>query len=389
MLPGSPRARVWLPVWLLASSARALAPGSGFARAQAAPAAALPSALGIIETKERLFASRDQGEILQGGNGMKKTFLFALLLLLSVSLFACANRGTESQPRKEGPAKEEPREVPREVPREEPQRADQTDEAAVASLVKEFGSKLQTVSLQAPKDVVNKSMQENYGDLVSPALIAEWLKDLPNAPGRMLSSPWPDRIEILSVEKLSETYQVRGQIIEITSVEKVSGGAAAKRPITLTVKKTGDRWLVDAVALGAYEATDSILYRSTQYGFVFSLPESWKGYSIVTDKWEGAALRGPQSGKIVETGPIVSIRHPQWTSQNPRQDIPIMIFTLAQWRSLQRGEFHIGAAPVGPSELGRNTRDVFALPARYNYAFPTGYEEVEEILKSNPLHPAP
>ncbi|MDP1086626.1 hypothetical protein Q6245_30140, partial [Klebsiella pneumoniae] len=68
--------------------------------------------------------------------------------------------------------------------------------------------------------------------------------------------------------------------------------------------------------------------------------------------------------------PMISIRHPDWTSQNPRQDIPIMIFTLAQWNMLQQDEFHIGAAPINPSELGRNTSYVFARPARYNYAFP-------------------
>ena len=62
-----------------------------------------------------------------------------------------------------------------------------------------------------------------------------------------------------------------------------------------------------------------------------------------------------------------------------------MIFTLSQWDSLQQGEFFIGAAPIGPSELGRNSRYVLALPARYNVAFPTGYEEVEIILNSNPL----
>ena len=62
-----------------------------------------------------------------------------------------------------------------------------------------------------------------------------------------------------------------------------------------------------------------------------------------------------------------------------------MVFTLAQWDSLQQDKFHIGAAPIGPSELGRNTRYVFALPARYNFAFPTGYEEVEKILEDNPL----
>jgi len=62
-----------------------------------------------------------------------------------------------------------------------------------------------------------------------------------------------------------------------------------------------------------------------------------------------------------------------------------MIFTRAQWNSLQRGDFHIGAAPIGPSELARNSKYVFALPARYNYAFPIGFEEVEIILKNNPL----
>lgn len=102
------------------------------------------------------------------------------------------------------------------------------------------------------------------------------------------------------------------------------------------------------------------------------------------DKWEGLAIGGADK---VETGPLISFRHPQWTTQDPRQDIPIMVFSLTQWNSLQLEEFHIGATPIGPSELGRNTGYVFALPARYNYAFPTGYEEVEEILISKPLQP--
>jgi len=62
-----------------------------------------------------------------------------------------------------------------------------------------------------------------------------------------------------------------------------------------------------------------------------------------------------------------------------------MVFTLPQWSSLQQEKFHIGAAPVGPKELGRNNRYVFALPARYNFTFPPGFEEVENILESNPL----
>ncbi|QRG68863.1 hypothetical protein [Brevibacillus choshinensis] len=128
-------------------------------------------------------------------------------------------------------------------------------------------------------------------------------------------------------------------------------------------------------------------YVNDQYGFRFSLPETWKDYSIVTGMWEGLAAGGEAGETTVETGPMISIRHPQWTPQNQRQDIPIMIFTLDQWNSLLNGKFHIGAAPVEPTELGRNRNYVFALPARYNNAFPQGYEEVEEIIKGNPLHP--
>lgn len=131
-------------------------------------------------------------------------------------------------------------------------------------------------------------------------------------------------------------------------------------------------------------------YTNIQYGFSFSLPEDWKGYSIITDKWEGYSLDintmnngGGQT--ITERGPLISIRNPNWTAQNPMQDIPIMIFTLLQWNELNQDKFHIGAAPIEPSELGRNSTYIFAIPARYNFAFPLGYEEVDTILKNQPL----
>ena len=135
------------------------------------------------------------------------------------------------------------------------------------------------------------------------------------------------------------------------------------------------------------QAGTLIEYRNAHYGFCFSLPESWRGYSVLVDQWQGG-INGPHGDVTVQRGPIISIRHPQWTSADPRQDIPIMVFTLAQWRSLQQGEFLVSAAPFGPGELGRNRRYVFALPPRYDYAFPTGYEEVEQIMRSHPLHGA-
>ncbi len=90
---------------------------------------------------------------------------------------------------------------------------------------------------------------------------------------------------------------------------------------------------------------------------------------------------------MVESGPEIVIRHPQWSAETPRQDIPIMVFTRTQWEALGKETFHIGAAPVGPTELGRNSRYVFALPARYNYEYLFGYEEVESIIDSKPLQP--
>lgn len=132
----------------------------------------------------------------------------------------------------------------------------------------------------------------------------------------------------------------------------------------------------------------NIEYSNTDYGFGVSLPSSWTGYSIITSKWEGYSLTevSDKGQVITETGPMVSIRHPLWTSAVPRQDIPVMVFTMQQWNDLQAEKFHIGAAPIGPSELGRNTQYVFALPARYNFAFPVGYEEVEKIISNKPLH---
>nr|WP_216855636.1 S-layer homology domain-containing protein [Paenibacillus qinlingensis] len=129
------------------------------------------------------------------------------------------------------------------------------------------------------------------------------------------------------------------------------------------------------------------VYENPQYGFRFTLPDSWKGYTIVTDKWEGLSIGDPQGDKIVESGAKLSIRHPQWTAEQPRQDIPILVFTVDQWNKLQQDKFHIGAAPIGPSELTRSDKYVFALPARYNFAYPDGYQEVEDILKNNPIQP--
>ena len=58
-----------------------------------------------------------------------------------------------------------------------------------------------------------------------------------------------------------------------------------------------------------------------------------------------------------------------------------MIFTRAL-DSLQEGSFAL-AQRQSAAGAGRNSKYVFALPARYNYAFPAGYK-VEAILERDP-----
>lgn len=135
----------------------------------------------------------------------------------------------------------------------------------------------------------------------------------------------------------------------------------------------------------APESIDNITYNNSDYGFTITLPVSWDGYTIQTEDWQGTSIVGDNQGEIVETGIKIMIRHPEWTQEEPRQDIPVMIFTLEQWDQVAKEEIAVSAAPIGPSELARNSKYVFALPARYNFAFPTGYEEVEEIIQSGAI----
>jgi hypothetical protein len=127
---------------------------------------------------------------------------------------------------------------------------------------------------------------------------------------------------------------------------------------------------------------EPVEYRSP-YGFCFSLPDDWRGFSIVQEQWDGFAPSS-KGDRVITRGPLVSIRNPRCREANSCQDIPIMVFTLKQWKSL--GKFQVSPAPFPPNELGRNRKYVFALPARYNYGFLDGWEQVDKILKDHSLH---
>ena len=158
-----------------------------------------------------------------------KHILFAITLLMAISLAACA-------PAAQPVAAQgiEPTQVT----------ADNAgEEAVVKELVESFGKRLQMVSLLAPNAAQDIQMQ--YSDFVSPALLETWMNDVSKAPGRMVSSPWPDRIEITSLESESpDRYVVDGFVIEITSTEMVNGGAANKIPVHMVVEREQGHWVI-------------------------------------------------------------------------------------------------------------------------------------------------
>ena len=114
---------------------------------------------------------------------------------------------------------------------------------AVAAVVKDFGSRLKNVSLLAPDAA--QQIQAQYAELVTQELLAAWLADPMQAPGRLTSSPWPDRIEIDAIHSIGPTlYQLVARVIEITSAEVGTDKIVASYAVSLTVRQTGGQWLI-------------------------------------------------------------------------------------------------------------------------------------------------
>lgn len=128
-------------------------------------------------------------------------------------------------------------------------------------------------------------------------------------------------------------------------------------------------------------AGNTVLSVNRAYGFWFSLPQSWKGFRVLACRWSGAnaARHGEE-----ETGPLLFIRHPLYTEEDPRMDIPIMIYTKKQWGK-DGSNLIVSAAGVGPSVIGRNRKYVFALPPRFANVDLEGMQEVLDIVTSHPL----
>lgn len=238
---------------------------------------------------------------------MKKKIALAISLVLSVSLIGCniAYKNTEL--------------IDKNQVQEDIHKEDEIDKEKIISLIKDFGSKLQMVSLLSPKDALEESMNENYGKFVTQELIDKWLNDPESGPGRLVSSPWPDRIEIQSIDKLSEDkYEVKGEIIEITSMNKEDEKFAVSRLVSLIVKKIDNKWLIQDLTLGEYNNQEKD--QLAEKGIV-KPEEAKKIIKETTDKLIHA-ISTKDSEAIVEfTHPVKGVRFTPYTHVSLESDI--------------------------------------------------------------------
>ena len=101
-------------------------------------------------------------------------------------------------------------------------------ESQARETVESFGLALREVSLLSP-DAASR-MAKFYAPYVDPGLLAAWEADPSHAPGRTTSSPYPARIEVISVAQQGAGYVILGDIVEMTST-----GEAGRHPVIMQV----------------------------------------------------------------------------------------------------------------------------------------------------------
>lgn len=126
------------------------------------------------------------------------------------------------------------------------QKEHENREQTVKEVVTGFGAAIKKVSLLAPEEVLIPQLKEVYRPYVTPGLLQKWTANPSEAPGREVSSPWPEKIEIKDMQPAgNDQYQVEGSLIYLTSNEVAHGGIAASKKISMVLTRQQDgSWLI-------------------------------------------------------------------------------------------------------------------------------------------------
>ena len=164
----------------------------------------------------------------------------------------------------------------------------------VRQVVERFGERLQRVSLLAPDSVVVREMRDAYAPFVTPDLLATWTSNPRSAPGREVSSPWPARIEIRSVQAADAGgCRVEGDVIYESSAPATSEGA--RRQAVSIVVREQDGWRVVAYAeaspTSSSESADDAAEVLRQYYDAINAADYRRAYAL----WENRGAASHQT----------------------------------------------------------------------------------------------
>ena len=186
---------------------------------------------------------------------------------------------------------------------------------------------MRNVSTLAPRDVVVDAIRRNYSDLVSDDLLQKWIASPVSAPGRQVSSPWPDHIDIQSTSAPSDDAAV----IDGAVVEMTSAGEARRTPVRLTLHRSGGEWRItdyaeqkESAAEGTPVAVVEEYYRAISAGDFRRAYRSWgdsgppgqtfdqfvKGFadtaSVAVTPGEPSPVEGAAGSRYVQVPVVVS-----------------------------------------------------------------------------------
>lgn len=108
----------------------------------------------------------------------------------------------------------------------------------IRATVVDLGASLKSVDALAPH--ATSTIQQTFAPFVAPELLSVWTDEPTTAPVRFGTEPWPQRIEIQSVEKQKDgTYWVVGFVIEQDKT-----GDYTNNKVTVVLEKKNGKWII-------------------------------------------------------------------------------------------------------------------------------------------------
>lgn len=118
------------------------------------------------------------------------------------------------------------------------------DDAAKAVMIA-FGDTLKNVPLTGDSAAITKAIDDNYAEFVTPELLADWKANHAHAPGRLTSSPWPERLTVSAMIPQGMGRIVNGEVILVTSAQK-AGESAETVPYVAQIVQIDGEWKIAA-----------------------------------------------------------------------------------------------------------------------------------------------